>query len=361
MMRFSAIAVCIVACLVSPAVSTPSYRVIDLGVASNSTIVDMNESGQILSTTYFNSVAHAVIYNRDGTRTDLGTLGREESYACAINDNGQVVGYSINWQDLGGGSRTGAPVPFLYDPATGALDYPSPVGVGTLYDITNSGAIAAGLRSPDGYGHAYYYASGSTTPQDLGTFTSHWSRATLINERGDIAGVYGGSSAFFLGVGAQWVKITSPDGGSVIPIAMNNLGQVVGDIFPDDSFKAFFWDPISGFTEIDVAGKNAQPCDINDRGQVVGAGSFTPDWDYRSFLWEKDKGVIDLQKAIDDPTWFLSSGASAINNSGWISLTAHRYGQSTYHMLLLEPVPEPSALITLICGTGVVLRPRRRR
>ncbi|MBI1176108.1 hypothetical protein GC207_01575 [bacterium] len=42
-----------------------------------------------------NSAYQAVVWDADGTMSDLGTLGGSQSYAEAINDSGVVVGWSL--------------------------------------------------------------------------------------------------------------------------------------------------------------------------------------------------------------------------------------------------------------------------
>jgi probable HAF family extracellular repeat protein len=55
----------------------------------------INDSGQVVGYSYTtgNAVMHAFLYS-GGVMTDLGTLGGSHSQAYAINDSGQVVGYA---------------------------------------------------------------------------------------------------------------------------------------------------------------------------------------------------------------------------------------------------------------------------
>lgn len=68
---------------------------------------DINSSGQVAgfdfsrtpyyySETNFGYYTHAYIFNADGTQIDLGTLGGTASWATAINDAGQVTGFSYD-------------------------------------------------------------------------------------------------------------------------------------------------------------------------------------------------------------------------------------------------------------------------
>jgi len=131
------------------------------------------------------------------TITDLGTLGGAESYAYAINNRGQVVGY----------------------------------------------AYTAGNEEE----HAFFYSGGVMT--DLGTLGGdyNFSYAYGINDSGQVVGTAG--FAFIYSDGAMKNLNTLVDPGSgwnlLQATAINDNGQIVGNGYnPSGWYRAFLLTPI---------------------------------------------------------------------------------------------------------------------
>jgi probable HAF family extracellular repeat protein len=138
-----------------------------------------NRRGQKLGRRYLpgNYGVHAVLIDHGRSR-DLGTLGGKESAAVALNDAGEVIGYSARadrslhaflWQegkmlDLGtlGGRNSWA------------------------WDLDSRGRIVGEADTSSGATQAYLYDRGILT--DLGTLGGGESAARGINERGQIVG-----------------------------------------------------------------------------------------------------------------------------------------------------------------------------
>src|SRR5215203_3896868 len=120
------------------------YKVEDLGTlgGSRSWASAINDSGQVVGYSYLagDQNYHAFLY-KDGKMTDLRTLGGTSSVAKGINKSGQVVG----WSDNSSGERHA----FLYDSTNGMKDLNSliPADSGwTIHEaraINNYGQIAA--------------------------------------------------------------------------------------------------------------------------------------------------------------------------------------------------------------------------
>lgn len=101
---------------------------VDLGTLGSDTYVSaLNARGQAAGHSYpaGSPIAHAVLWTPEDGLVDLGTLGGRSTRAVALNDNGQVIGYSVflnrlfrafSWtasggmQDLGGLSAADADI-----------------------------------------------------------------------------------------------------------------------------------------------------------------------------------------------------------------------------------------------------------
>ena len=122
---------------------------------------------------------------RNGTTTDLGTLGGAIATTAGINEAGQIAGTSTLAGSLSDAPRHA----YLWDNGVMA-------DLGTLggrdsnaWDLNDAGDVVGG-SAVDGsglYHHAFLWRDGKM--HDLGTFGGRGSVALQVNERGDVAGV----------------------------------------------------------------------------------------------------------------------------------------------------------------------------
>ena len=232
----------------------------------------INSKGQIVGAMHG---YHAALWD-GGRLMDLGTLGGEGSEALAINDVGQVVGWSQ--------TASGEPHPFLWE----------------------NGKM-----------------------RDLGTLPGHArSEATAINAKGQIVG--GGGRAALLWQGGIMQDLGPLPGGTTSAIArgINDRGQILGILTISGQNRCFLWE--SGETQtFGLPGEGCQPEGINNNGQVVG---WVPG--QGGFLWEQGKmqKLLQLTPPGSMPTGVDTAYAFGINNRGQIIV--HLYG---YASALLTP------------------------
>jgi probable HAF family extracellular repeat protein/VCBS repeat-containing protein len=203
------------------------------------------------------AVALAAPLTAHGQMTDLGSLsvdpdGYGRNYATAINNSGQVTGNSEAYDTAGNYKGTRA---FLYN--NGQMTDLGSLGTDTTYSststaraINDSGQVTGYSETYDYLGtykgiHAFLYSNGQMI--DLGTFGVRYdgysySEATAINNSGqvtgysdvyDTAGNYKGTRAFLYSGNGQMTDLGSlgvdRDGyGYSIATAINDSGQVTG-------------------------------------------------------------------------------------------------------------------------------------
>jgi probable HAF family extracellular repeat protein len=169
---------------------------------------------------------HAVIW-RDGAIADLGTLGGGyESWALAVNDKGDVVGFSSN--------LVPDPDAFLCAPG---------------FACTQTRA----------------FLWRNEVMLDLGTLGGSDAIASLVNDRGQVAG------ASYIG--------NDPSTNCLVLLTSPLVTH------------PFYWDEKDGMIDIGTLGGTcAQPNAINNKGQVAGASNLAGDATYHGFIW--DHGVL---------------------------------------------------------------------
>ncbi|HET8661504.1 MAG TPA: hypothetical protein VFM55_21220 [Micromonosporaceae bacterium] len=250
-------------------------RMTDLGTLSDgrfSTATDINNHGDIVGVSDVGAAStHAVLW-RGGQAIDLGTLGGSYSHATAVNDAGEVVGYSTvsQWSnDLHA---------FLWRRGVmtdlGLLDN----GSAGAADINNRGQVV-GYSSVDEMSSVpVRWERGAVQ-----SLTNLRGQASAINDRGDVVGYYDGSAGSFLWSGGRIINLGRPAGASVMQaVGVNNRGEVVG--YTDTS--AFLWRR-AGMTSLpSLAGGASGAMDVNNRGQVVGFSATDRQWsNSHAVLW----------------------------------------------------------------------------
>jgi probable HAF family extracellular repeat protein len=352
--------------------------------------------------------------------TALGTLGFWSSEAAAVNDAGQVVGWSIG--DLALGSRA-----VLWDGVS-----LTNLGPGSASDINNAGQIAGtsggaatlwqlggptltlGQASSAGFGindigqvvgytgaaqvqrRATLWSGGSAV--DLGStgvpglppgvgfpgFRQVSTEATAINNAGQVVGTFTDFDISPFPQAMSWQDgVSAPlpglGGDRSLAIGVNDTGQAVGwGSLPSGGSHAILWEAGRPIDLGTLGGFDSIAQDINNVGMIVG---YYDGRDGRHAALWTGMGAIDLNTLLRPETvdagWVLAEAAD-INENGWIvGLAYNRFDNSPFgtsyqgfllsisdlpdQVLHVPTIPEPSTYALMLAGLGALAAIGRRR
>ncbi len=250
---------------------------------------------------------HACLWEPGGKTKplDLGVGNKGiSSWATAINNKGQVVGYTVD-------KKTGARRFFWWE--DGVMEWPdAPEEVVVWFprDITNRGQVVGTMKIKGGpsifENVPFLWHRGELTElllRDRGNVRfSGWGYS--VNNRGLVGGnIWEGGA--FLWYHGKMLEVTKEGG-----VAINDHNQAVGACKVLDASRAFVWEMCS-MTMLDtLGGQNSGASDINNRGQIAGSAE-TATGEMHACLWQPDK-----IKPVDLGPPGVNSGGGAINNKG---------------------------------------------
>jgi probable HAF family extracellular repeat protein len=234
---------------------------------------------------------------RDGKLTALPTLpGGNSAQAIALNDRGQVIGFSEN-DKLEKPGYCATPDQVLDFEAV--IWGPNPGEIRELGPLPGDTVGFAGATNDRGQAVGTSGLCSNTTTNGLvaGPHAVLWDTDGSVTDLGNL-------------------------GGTMINLAagINNRGDVVGGSqAKDGNVHAFLWTKDRGMQDLGLLGTDTltAPTWINNHGQVVGGSCPGPTGNCRAFLWEYET-LLDLNTLIpaDGPLYLLF--AWGINESGEI-------------------------------------------
>ncbi|MGQ9652412.1 MAG: PEP-CTERM sorting domain-containing protein [Phycisphaerae bacterium] len=278
----------------------------DLGALpgeERSAALQINAHGQIAGDAGYTSI-HAVVWNvGNQIIRDLGTLGGLHSGARAINDAGQVVGFS----HMPGQCCSHA---FLWTLEDGMVDLGTlPIGHSTeARGINNLGQVV-GFTGP--HFRAFVWEDGHLRYIDPDAETSlETTFANGVNDSGIVVGlISGGSGESYYQHGCVWNLRTGEriDVGALpgyengVLYRVNAAGHAVGmvmDPYHGDVHRAVLYDgeglvDLNALIPLDSGWTLWEAWDINDDGWIVGCG-VSPNGVTHGFLLVPEPGTLAL-------------------------------------------------------------------
>jgi probable HAF family extracellular repeat protein len=300
---------------------------------------DISGTGQIVGLMIHNDYGHRGFVYDDGEYTILPPVIPDSgwSYAMAINEHAQVVGYRSITEEVNPYNG------FLWSADDGFTDLgvmEGPFSCAT--DISDTG-IVVGWTGVLGNGQAFLWENGETLllgPVPEGTT----SFANAVNNRGELTG--GGEmepghpsgliAQPVLWKNGQWHLLGVLPGCDVGGARdINDLTQVVGHCSqPNNVMRAFLWQhrhmyDLNDLTSLDPGYAIQRPHAISNAGQIVADG-YDPQWHVVTFLLtpvdrpladidgDCDVAVSDLLFLLGD--WGKTNSLADINDDGIVNV-----------------------------------------
>lgn len=368
------------ACLLSLplAAATPSYNVINLGELGDSHDYSfaggINDAGEVVGWTGRNGYSsfRATFFGSTAGNTEninLGGLEGPHSYALGINNNRQIVGVS----ELSTGRRAAT----LFSASSGDsgnidlgtyVDVSNPDGWNTYATaINNNGQIAGSWQGPGGY-LAGRFSPDSSNENNirLGSLTIGsdvgWSgKAQGINEQGNIVGwaqphgwathptqfsptlLNEEENSFNDGN----ISLGDPNGGAY---GINDAGQIVG--YRDVALSS----PVPYIFKVTdgISSAQALPSPIGARGEAIGINNFDQiagNLNNAGVLWQnQNETPVFLDAIVNGAASNIrivegggGIGSRMINDWGQIAVTGDIAGEGTRALLLNPTTPNARA------------------
>jgi probable HAF family extracellular repeat protein len=365
--------------------ASPQYTVTDLG--------DFTPRAMNSSTTVVGSMGNHAVLWRNGVLTNITPTGGVQTVAVGvahgINDLDQAVG-RVTFCDLDevGNCRNGRTRAFIFNLVTQTQTVLGTLGgrdswawaINNAGEVSGWSHVAGSTPGTSGDEHAFIFQNGAF--EDIGAKTTGGnSNASSINATGQLAGwvrartINGDNGAFLYSAGSfAFVQATST------AFDINNAGQVVGVMGGNDdgSGQAFIFSGgvVQDLGKVSPGHTYANASAINNAGHVVGVSSpsFFFSSGERAFIF-RDGVMQDLNNLIPANSGWVLARAVDINDAGQIVGNGFKDGQPkaflltpTQPLLITEPNSTKAVVVETIwylrdpfsLQTPVALSPDRR-
>src|SRR6202162_4614144 len=344
-------------CFASAAFAQNRYHITRLPTAqdTNSAALGINNQGEVVGYSFQGEDYHAFLYSAlDRSLTDVSSLGGKVTAACAINDVGQVTGYS---QDENGNYLA---FRFSRNQPIASLGTLENASTSEAFGINKNGAVVGDSQSGTQNHRPVLFSKNSV--QDLGLGVSNdpdaLETAYAINDAGQIVGRHSiGNNAFhaFAFLNGTTTDLSTLGGTNGEALAINKNGLVVGDSdTADGSIHAFVFEhsqlkdlgTLAGFETASYARG------INNSGDIVGESDSADQ--KRAFLFTKGQLVeldrlaenlaeagfnsLDVAFGINDKGWIVGYGTTSDNLTA--AFVAVPGGRSHQEQAAILPQPE---------------------
>ncbi|MEU8008009.1 hypothetical protein AB0B66_43215 [Catellatospora sp. NPDC049111] len=267
----------------SPAAAA-ALQVIDLGTlggACCSTATDVNDHGVVIG--YSGAPSQTAPMRafrwKNGTMTDIGSLGGTRTYPADINNNGWIVGHSTLADNV---TMHG----FLWRPGVGMTDLGALENNYSLATGVNDAGVVVGRAIADDTSTSFRWANGVMTELDHpGDLYGLEFDAEAINNGGVVTGHLGDVIARL--VNGVATSVPSPPANGSFAAGINNGGDIAGQYY-GGSDENFVWKADGTIVTLGLpnGADSAFVSAINDDGDTVGASSNAAGL-YRAVYWSE--------------------------------------------------------------------------
>ena len=295
-----------------------------VGMALNDTPDPFSMFGFIILGSSNGTQTRAFLWDEHRRMQDIGTLGGNDAWAWAINERGQILGWS--YTNSTPNASTGFPIldPFFYDK-------------GKMQDIGTLGGVVGFPIAFNNRGQAIGGSSTAANPA-----------ACWVAFRQSVEFYYPGCDPYLWDNGKLIDLSTSTIGASAATAdAINDSGEIVGAAtFPTQPYDAYLWNHGVATDLGHVSGDCfSEGFALNLGGQVVGNSFLCSGDPSHAFLWEAGS-IADLNSLISNDSSLQLVFANAVNERGEIAGVGVPLGYSPAdifnvgHAFLLVPCDE---------------------